>query len=271
VRRLGDAVRYIGGELAAVFAIAFLMVSGIRPIRVPDLRRLTARPDVAEAHDVITPWLDRHFELIESEAPWLHRVGRRVEDSCRTTWRDIPPFSLERKPARVACTRRVRTSYGCDGDLQSRLTALASALSAIGWGDVRGGTWDVHGGFSRSASQMRTLSWLSARGLAHELPSLAGQSGALGKSAKIYVSWADRAEPDDTVAPPSAEAADRARATLLYQPVEVGDDAEVLAARVRLSYENAIMIDVSADYYQNENVNARPDRLRKRLRVVSGF
>jgi hypothetical protein len=75
-----------------------------------------------------------------------------------------------------------------------------------------------------------------------------------------------------TVAPPSAEASDRARATLLYQPAEVGgDNAGVSAARVLLSYENAIMIEVSADYYQNENVNAQPDRLRKRLRVVSNF
>jgi hypothetical protein len=112
---------------------------------------------------------------------------------------------------------------------------------------------------------------MSGGGLAHELPSLAGQSGALPKSANMYVSWADRAEADDMVAPRSAEADDRARANLLYQPVEVsGDEQEVLAARALRSHEYAIMIEVSADYYQNENVNARPDRLRKRVRVVNG-
>jgi hypothetical protein len=245
-----------------VLALALLLVSSTLPRRVPDLRRLTARRDVADARDVITSWLDGQFEQIESQAPWLHRVGRRTDDSCRTTWQE-EPFSLEHTPARVACTREVRISYGCDGDLQSRLIALASALSAIGWGDVRGGTWDVHGGFGRPASQMRTLSWL---------PTLAGQSGSLRESANMYVSWAGRVEPDDVVAPRNAKAADRARATLLYQPVEVGgDDAAVLAARALLSYEHAITIEVSADYYQNENVNARPDRLRKRLRVISGF
>jgi len=44
-----------------------------------------------------------------------------------------------------------------------------------------------------------------------------------------------------------------------------------LAARALIDHEHAITIEVSADYYQNENVNARPDRLRKRARVISGF
>jgi hypothetical protein len=264
--RLPYAARRVGEELTALLAVAVLFVAEGWPRRVPDLRRLAGRHDVIEARGVITSWLDRQFELIESEIPWLHPVGRRVNDCCRTWWQVSASFGPERKRARVACMHEVSISYGCDGDLQSRLTALASALSAIGWGNVRGGTWDVHGGYG--ASSMRTLSWLARGELAHELPSLTEQSDALRESANMNVSWAFRADSDDIIASSSAKSA---RATLMYQPVEVGDDAGVLAARVLLSYENAIRIDVSADYYQNENVNARPDRLRKRLRFVSNL
>ncbi|HEY3903924.1 MAG TPA: hypothetical protein VGM14_08490 [Streptosporangiaceae bacterium] len=88
----------------------------------------------------------------------------------------------------------------------------------------------------------------------------------------MNVSWADRAERDDAVSSGSAKAADRARATPQYQPVEVGgDEEEALEARALLNHEHAIMIEASADYYQNENVNARPGRLRKRLRFVSNL
>jgi hypothetical protein len=125
MRRLAHAARNAGGKLGVLFALMLLLVDEVWPRRAPDLRRLTARRDVAEAHSVITSWLDRHFELIESEAPWLHQAGRRVEDSCRTTWRR-EPWSLGHKPLEVVCTRRVRTSYGCDGDLQIWLRLLAS-------------------------------------------------------------------------------------------------------------------------------------------------
>jgi hypothetical protein len=236
------------------------------------LRGLIARRDIAQAHEVITSWLDRNFELIESQAPWLHQVGRRVEDSCRTRWQTKDPWSSERVPARVACTRRVTTSYGCDGDLQSLLLALGSALSAIGWGNVRGGTWDPRGGLRQPASEMRTLSLLSAGEVVRvwPSPSLAGRSDGLRQSANMYLSWAGRAAPDDVIAAKIAKAAERARASLMYQPVELaGDEAAALAARALVTHEHAITIEVSADYYQNDNVNARPDRLRKRLRVVS--
>ncbi len=271
MRRLTSAARYVGGELAALLAIVLFALVDVWPRRVPDLRRLTARRDFAATHGAMTSWLDRHFELIESEARWLHPVGRGVEDSCRTTWHRAP-FSLERKPARVVCTRWVWAAFGCDGDLQSGLTALSSALSAIGWGNVRGGNWDVRGGLSQSASQMRTLSWDPGGRLAPELLPLAGRSEVLRESVHMYVSWADRAEPGDMVAPRRSRSADPARATLLYQPVEVSDDdAGVVAASALLRYDSTIMINVGADYYKNENVNARPDRLRKRLRVISGF
>jgi hypothetical protein len=81
VRRLAAGARYVGGKLAVVVALALLLVSDLLPRRVPDLRRLTARRDVADARGVITSWLAQQFEQIESQALWLHPVGRRTDDS----------------------------------------------------------------------------------------------------------------------------------------------------------------------------------------------
>ena len=269
MRRLAHAARYIGGELAALLAIVLFAIADVWPRLAPDLRKLTARSEFAAAHDVLTSWLDRHFELIEAQATWLHAAGRGVEDSCRTEWRQ-ETFSLERKPARVACTRRIWVAYGCDGDLQDRLTGLASALRAIGWGNLRGGSWDARGGLGGpSASQMRALSWEPGGGLAHELPSLAGLPDAVADSANMYLSWADRTDPGDMVAPRKAKGDDPARASLLYQPVEIsGDDADVLASRALMHHGCVIKINLQADYYRNENVNAKPDRLPKRFRLA---
>ncbi len=86
------------------------------------------------------------------------------------------------------------------------------------------------------------------------------------------VSWAGRADPGNVVASTAREVADFARPSLLYQPVEIaGEDEDALAAQALADYDNAIIIELRADYYRNWNVNARPDRLRKRLRVISGF
>jgi hypothetical protein len=272
VRRLVHAARYVVGELAALLAIVLSVVIDVWPRLVPDLRHLIARHDFAETHDALASWLDRHFELIESATPWLHPVGRRIADSCGTTW-ERAPFSLARVPAQVICTRRIWAAYGCDGHLQSRLTELSSTLRAIGWGNLRGGSWDVRGGLGGpSASQMRTLSWGPGGGLAHELPSLAGQSDVLRESANMYVSWADRTDPGDIVAPRSARGADPAHASLLYQPVEVGgEDEGVLAAQALLRHENTIIVGLQADYYRNANVNIEPDRLPKRFRLGRGY
>jgi hypothetical protein len=119
---------------------------------------------------------------------------------------------------------------------------------------------------------MRTLSWQPGGELAHELPSLAGQSDDLRKSASMNVSWADRTDPGDYAAPRSTRGTDPGRASLLYQPVDVvGERADVLAAKALLCHENTIVIELRATYYENANVNAKPDLLRKRLRVISGF
>lgn len=271
MRRLADAARHVGRELAAVLALMLFAVVNVWPSRAPDLRRLTARPDIAAARSAIMSWLDRNFEVIEARAPWLRPLGRGVVDGCELNWQRAT-IGLSPTPPRVVCTRRIWTAYGCDGDLQSRLAALSSALGAIGWGNIRGGSWDIRGGLGPSTSQMRALSWQPGGDLAHELPSPAGQSDDPSQSADMYVSWADRTDPGDYVASRIARGSDPAHASLLYQPVEVvGERAEVLAAKALLCHENTIVIELRATYYANANVNAKPDRLRKRLRVISGL
>lgn len=271
MRRIAYAARYIGGELAALVAIVLLAVAGLLPRLVPDLRRLIARRDFASTHGVITSWLDGHFDLIEAAAPWLHPVGRRVADSCIAKW-EREPFSLARAPAQVVCTRTIWAAYGCDGDLQNRLIELSPTLSAIGWGYLEDDNRTVrHGRLGPSAWPKRSLSWRPEAGsrLAAGLPSLAGQADYLWELADMDVSWADRTDPGNIVTPRRPEGADPARASPLYQPVEVGgENVDALAAQALLRYENTIMIEMRADYYKN--ANARPDRLPKRFRLARG-
>lgn len=258
MHRLAHTARYIGGELAALLGIVLLAVAGLLPRLVPDLRRLIARRDFAAAHAVITSWLDRHFELIEAQAPWLRPVGRGVADSCATTW-ERQPFSLAREPARVVCTRTIWAAYGCDGDLQDRLTELSSTVSAVGWGYLDDDNLTVRPGrLGPSAWPKRSLSWRPAAG--------SRLADNVWESADMDVSWADRTDPGNIVAPRTAAGADPSRASLLYQPVEIGgEDIGALAAQASRRYENTIMIELRADYYANAN------RLPRRFRLARGY
>ena len=89
-------------------------------------------------HDVITSWLDSHFALIEWAAPWLHRIGRQIEDSCLTK-SEREPFSLARDHIwpreRAVCGETFNGSFGslCGAllDSFSKSRAIRTASGGI--------------------------------------------------------------------------------------------------------------------------------------------
>lgn len=167
-----------------------------------------------------------------------------------TKW-EREAFSLGRGQAEVVCTRTIWAAYGCDGDLQSRLMELSSSLSAIGWGYLEDDNRTVRQGrLGPSAWPKRSLSWRPPAGY--------GQPEALWESAEMDISWAGRTDPGNILAPPNQGDLDPARASLLYQPVDIGgEDVDALAAKALLRYENTIMIELRADYYENTNAKRR--------------
>ena len=78
-------------------------------------------------------WLDRHFELIEQGAPWLHRIGRDVWDTCNGSVPSPSLFDFAPKSGPgVVCRRAVTTVYGFDGQ-ETGIPPVAQAFSAAGW------------------------------------------------------------------------------------------------------------------------------------------
>ena len=79
--------------------------------------------------------MERHFELIEDNAPWLDRIGTDLWDYCRGSARS-PGF----KPGsggHAACTRILTVVYGFDGRLLAKLDVIGEALFAAGWGKIK--------------------------------------------------------------------------------------------------------------------------------------
>jgi hypothetical protein len=78
-------------------------------------------------------WLDSNFELIEGGAPWLHLIGRDVQDSCSGRVRGVTLSLTPQRKASVACARAVTAVYGFDGPWIARLRSLDQAMPAAGW------------------------------------------------------------------------------------------------------------------------------------------
>lgn len=63
IRRLAGRIGHTAREIASIPVLVLWALLSVLPVRVPDLRRVTARDDFAVQHDLIVSWLDRHFEL----------------------------------------------------------------------------------------------------------------------------------------------------------------------------------------------------------------
>ena len=273
VRRLAGRIGHTGRELALIPVLALLAILYVLPVRVPDLRRVTAGDDFAEQHDLVVSWLDRHFELIEAAAPWLRPAGRLTVDRCVTEWQNRP-WSPRPDPPTVKCTRAITCAYGCDGDLGWLLGELSSALYQNGWGRHEDGYGSRQAYLGPPAWPKYPLWWRPTAalrpppGLETILPD--GQS-ELQDLMRMEVGWASLDDPGNVFVP-SERIADLARPHLQCQPVEVGgDEVGELVARVLSRNAYVITVELSAGYYYNTHVYERPGRLRKRLRPASNI
>jgi hypothetical protein len=105
------------------------------PRRQPNLRRLARRGSFQKLHSVSSQWLERHFQLIEADAPWLDRVGTELWDYCRGAAR--PPGLNPGFRVSAVCTRALTAVYGFDGPLLEKLDMLGEALFSAGWGKIK--------------------------------------------------------------------------------------------------------------------------------------
>lgn len=99
------------------------------------MRRLVRRQSFRELHAVSSEWMERHFGLIEADAPWLDRIGTELQDYCQGSARSPgldPGF-----PVSAACTRTMTVVYGFDGPLIAKLDMLGKAVFAVGWGKIK--------------------------------------------------------------------------------------------------------------------------------------
>jgi hypothetical protein len=253
------------GALEGVARLAFwplaVLWASLRflPVRVPDLKRLTRRDEFRLAESRAAASLDQHFSRIEERTPWLDRAGRWVCDACLTSL-GSPPVSLEWNPQSVRCKREVTVVYGTDGNLDDRLAELRDVLSATGW------TIDDHMvlfGVTLGESLMWPFAWSAPDGLSPS-PSLAITPALM---LDMGVGWASRGRPPGLkTSRETSRSGDPRIATVLYQPVDVGGTSvDRLASEALARHQHAIAIRIGEDYYYNYNVNAKPDRLRKRL------
>lgn len=63
-------------------AIPVIVTLSAVPRRQFNLPRLVRSSEFLAIRDEYVPWQDRHFEVIEQGAPWLHLIGRDVHETC---------------------------------------------------------------------------------------------------------------------------------------------------------------------------------------------
>jgi hypothetical protein len=267
-RRALTALSWPAGAVVTVLLGAILFL----PRRVPDLARLTGSPGLGRLQAAAAAWADQNFELIESGAPWLERAGRWVSDYCETGL-NSSSFRIPREPPSVTCSREITVVYGADGGLDGRLAALAAVLGTAGWGDRDGDTTAPIPDLDRRQPPEWCINWSPAGGFA--LPGLLetmppDHRFRLKRWLDMGIGWISRNQPAELVTTTAADRrGDPRTASATYQPVEIGGTAVGrLAEHALARHEHAIAIRITITYYLNANVNASPDRLRKKMLPV---
>lgn len=245
------------------------------PLRVPDLRRFVCGAEFGALHDAVAVWADRHFELVEGNAPWLRPAGRDIADSCRTEKhfrRELgEPFNIRYSGMPwVQCERRVAAVYGFSGPPTERLVGLKAALTRIGWSGWPGMFPPEDTGHVGGPRSWNPVPELAVPPVFRFNPHTSWASPAPVRS--LYLDWFGRGDVRELEAASCRHAGrDPRAATRLYEPVEVTGPAftfYTLAAKALADYENAVCIGVTTHYYWNTDTNARPHRLRRYPRPV---
>lgn len=232
-------------------------------------------------------WLDSHFELIESGAPWLNRVGGDVRDSCSAQVRGlIEDFFSPRPRATAGCMRTVTAVYGFDDPLIARLRSLDQVLPASGWelGDLaRRQSWaDLDPGATATANglarhRMRwmtdrqvNLTWRPAAAL--DYPRDAERMRPWGQpplEPRMRVTWSSRGQETGWRRNPG-ETPERVVRTHTHLLLEISElTVPELLDEAFAHYAHALTVTISFSYYSNPNAKARPHCIPRYLLPAS--
>jgi hypothetical protein len=251
-------MRRLRGQVAKTLRVLWIPLLSRRQF---DLDRWTHGQDYADLHGSIVEWLDGRVEAVESNAPWLDKIGIDVWDYCQGAVYSPFDFTLEpRRRASATCVRDVIAVYGFDGDLTERLGQLTDALSAAGWkrvGPLPLKAWeDSNGGATLTWQPTGTFGYPS--GIEGRLP---WDEPAL--TPHMWLSWCGRGEAVQLKKNPSRTRNDAPD----YISVESSATEYWKMPETALEFnENVLVMQVNLAYYSNPNALARPYRIpRNRL------
>ena len=237
-----------------------------------NLPRWTRGREFRDLHSTAVAWLESHFELIEGAAPWLHRAGRQVRDTCSG---QVKGLALDLTPhfkASVSCAREVTAVYGFDGPLTARLRSLDQAIPAAGWELPARQTWqDFDSGTAATTpglAEFRTR-WVTDR----QVVLTWRPTAALGLPAggermrprahpplapSMRVTWSSRGQPPGWLGDPN-EAKDTTRN---YLPLEVSEPGvQELLEQALVRSEHVLTVTIELSYYSNPDARAWRQRI----------
>lgn len=271
-------MRRFAGALLSLVSAPVLYFLFNAPRRQVNLQRWTRSREFRNMHDIGVAWLDSHFELIEHNAPWLHEVGRDVEDFCEGIVKPFLTFAPGPR-ANAGCVRHVTAVYGFDGPLVPRLRTLGLAMPVVGWEmsdlAVRQSWMDLDPGGAANAIgpiQARTrwmidrqvnLDWRPSPALDYP-PRVEGMRpwGQPPLEPRMRVTWSSRRQEPVWLRNPH----ERRGATRNYLPLEVSERGVLeLLDEALTRYEHALTVTIEFSYYSNPNSNAPPHRMPQHL------
>lgn len=245
------------------------------------MRRWMRGREFADLHAESVTWLDRHLEVIEGGAPWLHRIGCDVWDFCVG---GVTPFlALLQKPgAGARCSRKLTAVYGFDGQLLPLLRSLDRALPPAGWSiDHPGQSWaDLDPARAAVATKMEkfrsrwmvdrrvNLTWKATGQLGYP-PGGPGTPpwGQQLLAPRMLVTWCSRGQATGWVGNESSK-----RRSVSGQfgrghvAVEVSEDQVVRLLDEALDHhEYALTVTIELQYYANPAARSREHRIPRYL------
>lgn len=267
-------------ELGAIPVI--VIASGI-PRRQFNLPGLVASSEFLAIRSEYVAWQNRHFEVIEQGAPWLHLVGRDVHETCHgRVPRSRGLFDLSPRPGpTVGCGRDVTAVYGFDGPETDRLHSLELAFPVSGWEigrrDMTGSWADIDDAALAGppdtlplhhrwmAYRDTNLTWRPSAAIGH--PSYGEGSPPWGDDRppfvpRMRVSWL-RAGEEITA---TRDTNRTSSVTRNHLPLENSDvqHPELLEEALR-RHDYAMSVTMELSYYVNYSPRSRPHRVRRYL------
>jgi len=268
-------------ELSAAPVIAAMSAVPRRQFNLP---WLVGNSEFTAIRTEYAAWQDRHFEVIERGAPWLHLIGRDVYETCSG---GVPrsPALFELSPRRgpaVGAARHVTAVYGFDGGEAERLRSLELAFPVAGWEtgwtrDLTGSWADISDGVLARAPDVlpahrqwmayryANMQWRPGEVIGH--PSFGGGTPPWGDGRPPFaphmrVSWLSAGQEITARRDPHRTGiVTRNRLPLENSEVQL---PELLEEALRW-HDHAMAVTMDLSYYANLSPRNRPHRVRRYL------